>query len=273
MIWASRERERQGLHLQLRSAEGRQRRHPGALRLDVAAVHRRRAPEGPRRQEAAPDPEAGSAARARDPVERRGPTIWCSTRSAAPAPPAPSPSGSAAASSASSGTPKYAKAAEKRIAATKPLEAPTLAPFVTAREAPRVPFSALIERGLVSPGARLVDAKKRHKALVRADGAVSLGEPSARSTVSARWRRASTPATAGPSGMSRRRRASPDRRVPRPGARRNGGSRRIDLQVSAAKLAEHAKHPDFGFWKLRRQARAKLSPVSACRNVSTSRQP
>jgi len=68
----------------------------------------------------------------------------------------------------------YAKAAEKRIAATKPLEASTLAPFVTAREAPRVPFTALIERGLVTPGVKLVDAKKRHKALVRADGAVSL---------------------------------------------------------------------------------------------------
>jgi modification methylase len=68
----------------------------------------------------------------------------------------------------------YAKAAEKRIAATKPLAAPTLAPFVTAREAPRVPFSALIERGLVSPGVKLVDAKKRHIALVRADGAVAL---------------------------------------------------------------------------------------------------
>jgi modification methylase len=70
---------------------------------------------------------------------------------------------------------KYAKAAEKRIAATELLEAPALAPFVTAREAPRVPFSALIERGLVTPGAKLVDAKKRHKALVRADGAVSFG--------------------------------------------------------------------------------------------------
>src|SRR5215471_16899116 len=70
--------------------------------------------------------------------------------------------------------PKYAAAAEKRIAVTKPLEAPTLAPFVTAREAPRVPFAALIERGLVTPGARLVDAKKRHKALVRADGALSM---------------------------------------------------------------------------------------------------
>jgi modification methylase len=47
---------------------------------------------------------------------------------------------------------------------------------VSAREAPRVAFAALIERGLVSPGALLVDAKKRHKAVVRADGAVSLGE-------------------------------------------------------------------------------------------------
>ncbi len=69
----------------------------------------------------------------------------------------------------------YAKAAEQRIAATELMEAPALAPFVTAREAPRVPFAALIERGLVTPGVKLVDAKKRHTAFVRADGAVSLG--------------------------------------------------------------------------------------------------
>ncbi len=62
------------------------------------------------------------------------------------------------------------------MADVKPLEGPTLAPFMTAREAPRVPFAALLERGLVSAGAKLVDAKKRHKALVRADGAVSLGD-------------------------------------------------------------------------------------------------
>ncbi len=72
--------------------------------------------------------------------------------------------------------PDYAKAAMKRIAAIEPLQAPSIAPFMTAREAPRVPFTALIERGLISPGANLVDAKKRHKALVRADGAVMLGE-------------------------------------------------------------------------------------------------
>ena len=29
---------------------------------------------------------------------------------------------------------------------------------------------------MVAPGAKLVDAKRRHKALVRADGAVSVGE-------------------------------------------------------------------------------------------------
>src|SRR5438128_886199 len=69
----------------------------------------------------------------------------------------------------------YATAARRRIAAVEPLPIESLAPFMTAREAPRVPFSALIERGLVSAGARLVDAKRRHAALVRADGPNTLG--------------------------------------------------------------------------------------------------
>jgi modification methylase len=71
---------------------------------------------------------------------------------------------------------KYAEAAAKRIADVQQVPSPSIAPFVTAREAPRVAFSLLIERGLVAPGALLVDAKQRHKATVRADGAVSLGE-------------------------------------------------------------------------------------------------
>jgi modification methylase len=70
----------------------------------------------------------------------------------------------------------YAAAARERIDAVKPLAAPTLAPFMTAREAPRVPFSALIERGMVLPGAQLSDAKRKVTALVRADGAIALGE-------------------------------------------------------------------------------------------------
>src|SRR5277367_3739456 len=71
---------------------------------------------------------------------------------------------------------EYAAAARDRIAAVEPMAEPALASFMTAREAPRVPFSALIERGLVAPGIKLVDAKRRHKALVRADGALSLGD-------------------------------------------------------------------------------------------------
>ena len=37
-------------------------------------------------------------------------------------------------------------------------------------------FSELVERGLISPGTKLVDSKKRHGALVRADGAIMLGD-------------------------------------------------------------------------------------------------
>ena len=66
MIWATRDSGR-ALHLQLRGAEGRQRRHPGPLRLDLAALHRRGAAQGRRRQEAASDAEAGGAARPRHP--------------------------------------------------------------------------------------------------------------------------------------------------------------------------------------------------------------
>jgi modification methylase len=70
----------------------------------------------------------------------------------------------------------YAAAAERRIAATEPLPEPSLATFMTAREAPRVPFATLLERGLVLPGITLVDAKRRHAAVVRADGALALGQ-------------------------------------------------------------------------------------------------
>jgi modification methylase len=69
----------------------------------------------------------------------------------------------------------YARAAEARIAAVEPLPQPTIAPFVTTREAPRIPFAALIERGLVRPGEVLYDAQRRHAALVRADGAIAYG--------------------------------------------------------------------------------------------------
>ncbi len=70
----------------------------------------------------------------------------------------------------------YAAAARERIAAIEPLPAASLATFQTARDAPRVPFAALIERGMIAPGDKLTDAKRKVKALVRADGAVALGD-------------------------------------------------------------------------------------------------
>jgi len=71
---------------------------------------------------------------------------------------------------------EYAAAADRRVAEAEPLPEPALAPFMTARDAPRVPFTALLERGLVTPGITLVDAKRRHSAVVRADGALALGQ-------------------------------------------------------------------------------------------------
>src|SRR6188472_1005778 len=71
--------------------------------------------------------------------------------------------------------PAYAAAAEARFAQVEPLEEATLAPFMTAREAPRVPFAALIERGMIRPGEKLTDAKRKVTALVRADGALQIG--------------------------------------------------------------------------------------------------
>ena len=67
----------------------------------------------------------------------------------------------------------YAKAAMARIAEVTALPEESVATFVTAREAPRVPFAALVERGMVSPGAILTDGKRRVTAVVRADGAIS----------------------------------------------------------------------------------------------------
>jgi len=44
------------------------------------------------------------------------------------------------------------------------------------REAPRVPFGSLVERGLLQPGEVLVDAARRWSAKVRADGSLISAE-------------------------------------------------------------------------------------------------
>ncbi len=68
----------------------------------------------------------------------------------------------------------YAAAAMKRIDAVEPLDEATLVPFMSAREAPRVAFSSLVERGLVKAGATVTDAKKKVRAVVRPDGSLTL---------------------------------------------------------------------------------------------------
>ncbi|MCK0207203.1 site-specific DNA-methyltransferase [Starkeya koreensis] len=70
--------------------------------------------------------------------------------------------------------PDYADAAQARIDAVEPLPELTLAAAPTAREAPRIAFGALLERGLIAPGTLLTDARSRFRALVRADGTLSL---------------------------------------------------------------------------------------------------
>jgi modification methylase len=69
----------------------------------------------------------------------------------------------------------YAEAARRRIAAVEPLPAEAIALTPTRRSEPRVAFSSVIEAGLIRPGEHLIDSRRRHAALVRADGALTLG--------------------------------------------------------------------------------------------------
>jgi modification methylase len=71
--------------------------------------------------------------------------------------------------------PHYAALARTRIAAVTPLD-PTLVESAAKREAPRIPFGVLVERGLVKPGEVLFDATRRWTAKVRADGTLISAE-------------------------------------------------------------------------------------------------
>jgi modification methylase len=71
--------------------------------------------------------------------------------------------------------PVYAAAARKRIDAVTPFAAEAVALAPTRRSEPRVAFSSVIEAGLINPGEPLIDSRRRHAAMVRADGSVTLG--------------------------------------------------------------------------------------------------
>jgi modification methylase len=66
----------------------------------------------------------------------------------------------------------YAAAARERIAAIEPLSADAADITRGKRAEPRVPFGALIEQGLLHPGAVLVSHDGKHSAKVRADGSL-----------------------------------------------------------------------------------------------------
>jgi modification methylase len=68
----------------------------------------------------------------------------------------------------------YARAALDRIAQVEPLAQGDLAHMRGRRGEVRVPFGALLELGMIKPGATLYDARATLKAQVRADGTVAL---------------------------------------------------------------------------------------------------
>ncbi|MGN3973769.1 site-specific DNA-methyltransferase [Tsuneonella sp. SYSU-LHT278] len=69
--------------------------------------------------------------------------------------------------------PAYREVATKRIAKELPLDESALATMQSPRAAPKVAFGALVEAGLVPPGTRVFDKKRRWIATVRADGSLA----------------------------------------------------------------------------------------------------
>ncbi len=68
----------------------------------------------------------------------------------------------------------YAEHARKRVAAVETAPDAGLAAVTPKRAEPRIPFNTLIEAGLIAPGATLTDARGRHRAMVRADGSLTV---------------------------------------------------------------------------------------------------
>lgn len=69
----------------------------------------------------------------------------------------------------------YIDAARERIDAVEPLGSGTLSVMSGKKAEPRVAFNTLIESGLIAPGTVLTDARRRHSAIVRADGTLASG--------------------------------------------------------------------------------------------------
>ena len=64
----------------------------------------------------------------------------------------------------------YVKGAEKRISEVKAITDGACLEFSSKKRQPRVPFGAVVERGLLHAGDKLYDASKKHCASIRSDG-------------------------------------------------------------------------------------------------------
>ncbi len=67
----------------------------------------------------------------------------------------------------------YATAARDRIAKVQMLDGDSLELTESKRSLPRIPFGAVIERGLLAPGEKIYDNRGNVAALVRADGSIA----------------------------------------------------------------------------------------------------
>ncbi|GAA0332363.1 adenine-specific DNA-methyltransferase CcrM [Sphingomonas oligophenolica] len=70
----------------------------------------------------------------------------------------------------------YCAAARERIDAALPLDESALVTMQSPKAAPRVAFGTIVENGMLTAGAVLTDAKRRHRVTVRADGSVMSGD-------------------------------------------------------------------------------------------------
>ena len=71
--------------------------------------------------------------------------------------------------------PAYVEAAIGRVRRERPASPDGMAVTPNKREAARIPFGSLVERGLIAPGTEVVDKQRRVRATVAADGTLQSG--------------------------------------------------------------------------------------------------
>ena len=69
----------------------------------------------------------------------------------------------------------YIAVAQERLRRAQPAADESVLATPSKREEPRVPFGAVVERGLLAPGTALFDARRRFSAKVQADGSIAAG--------------------------------------------------------------------------------------------------